>query len=54
MKTLPDVTGIEPQMMFSILVFPLPLLPTTETNEPVSIVREKLSNRQVSVTVPGL
>ena len=45
---------MDPQMMFSREVLPLPLLPTMETNWPSSTVREKRSNSVCSVTVPGL
>ena len=34
-------TGILPQIIFNMEVFPEPLLPTTETNSPLSIVRLK-------------
>ena len=43
-----------PQIIFSIEVFPLPLLPTIETNSPVLTVRLKPSKTHISVTEPGL
>ena len=46
--------GMEPQMMFSREVLPLPLLPTMATNSPSSTVREKSPNSRCSVSVPGL
>ena len=53
-NTSPPSMGIEPQMMFSREVLPLPLLPTMATNWPSSTVREKCSNSRCSVRVPGL
>ena len=50
----PESTGIVPQMILSIEVLPEPLLPTTDRNSPSCMVRLKFSNRQSSLTVPGL
>ena len=46
METLPPSTGREPQMMFRSEVFPLPLLPTTETNCPSCTVQVKILKKR--------
>ena len=50
----PSSRGMLPQIRFSMEVLPEPLLPTTETNWWSFTVREKSSNRHISLTVPAL
>jgi hypothetical protein len=50
----PQSTSIEPQMMLSMDVLPLPLEPTTETNSPSLMDKLKSWKMQVSLIVPGL
>ena len=55
LKRIVPLSGlIVPQARFSRVVFPLPLEPMTAANSPLSSLKEKLSKRVVSSTVPAL
>ena len=52
--TFPESGLTSPEIMFSIVVLPEPLLPITDINSPFSATKEKSENNAFSSTVFGL